>query len=185
MSRIGLRELEIPKGVKIDISKGNLLTISGPKGEIARQIDPDLKIHVNDNILSIERPTDQKRHKALHGTFNAIVENMLVGVSEGFKRELELVGVGFRVSNTGNLLELTLGYSHPIMFYIPDEIKVTTVTEKGRNPRIELEATDLELLGLVASKIRSFRKPEPYKGKGIRYKDEYIFRKAGKAASAK
>jgi len=183
MSRIGLRELEIPKDVKIEVSKGNLLTINGPKGEMVQQIDPDMIIHVNDSSLTIERPTEQKRHKALHGTYNAIVENMLTGVSQGFSRELELVGVGFRVNNTGNLLELTLGYSHPIMFYVPDEIKVTTVTEKGRNPRIILEGVNLELLGLVASKIRSFRKPEPYKGKGIRYKDEYIRRKAGKTAA--
>ncbi|HLT93847.1 MAG TPA: 50S ribosomal protein L6 [Membranihabitans sp.] len=183
MSRIGNRVLEIPKDVRIEVSKGNMLTITGPKGELKQQIDLDLKVNVEDTQVTIERPTEQKRHKALHGLYNSLVENMLTGVSEGFKRELELVGVGFRVSNTGNLLELTLGYSHPIMFYVPDEIKVETVSEKGKNPRIILESSNLELLGMIASKIRSFRKPEPYKGKGIRYSDEFVRRKAGKTAS--
>ena len=183
MSRIGYRVLEIPKDVQVDVSKGNLLTVKGPKGELKQQIDPDMKISIDDGELSIDRPTEQKRHKSLHGMYNALIQNMLKGTSEGFQKELELVGVGFRVNNTGNLLELTLGYSHPIMFYVPDEIKVETGTEKGKNPRIILQGPNLELLGMIASKIRGFRKPEPYKGKGIRYKGEYIRRKAGKTAA--
>lgn len=183
MSRIGYRILKIPTGVNVEISKGNMLTVKGPKGELMQQIDPDMKLNIEDGELTIERPTEQKRHKALHGLYNALTQNMLTGVSEGFKKELELVGVGFRVNNTGNLLELTVGYSHPIMFYVPDEIKVESVTEKGKNPRIILEGANLELLGMIASKIRSFRKPEPYKGKGIRYVGEYIRRKAGKTAA--
>lgn len=183
MSRIGYRVLEIPRDVKIEVSKGNMLTVKGPKGDLMQQIDPDLDVKIEDGQVTIERPTEQKRHKSLHGLYNALIHNMLTGVSEGFKKELELVGVGFRVNNTGNLLELTVGYSHPIMFYVPDEIKVETVTEKGKSPRILLESSNLELLGMIASKIRSFRKPEPYKGKGIRYKGEYIRRKAGKTAA--
>ncbi len=183
MSRIGYRVLEIPNNVKIEVSKGNMLSVTGPKGDLKQQIDPDMKVNIEDGQVTIDRPTEQKRHKALHGLYNALIQNMLTGVSEGFKKELELVGVGFRVSNTGNLLELTLGFSHPIMFYVPDDIKVETISEKGKNPRIVLESANLELLGMVASKIRSFRKPEPYKGKGIRYMDEYVRRKAGKTAS--
>lgn len=183
MSRIGYRVLEIPKDVKIEVSKGNMLTVKGPKGDLFQQIDPDLTVKIDDGEVTLERPTEQKRHKALHGLYNSLIRNMLTGVSEGFQKELELVGVGFRVSNTGNLLELTVGFSHPILFYVPDEINVTTVTEKGRNPRIILEGSNLELIGMVASKIRSFRKPEPYKGKGIRFKGEVIRRKAGKTAA--
>ncbi len=183
MSRIGLRVLEIPKDVKVEVSKGNMLTVSGPKGELNQQIDPDITVRIEDGAVSVERPTEQKRHKALHGLYNALIQNMLTGSSEGFKRELELVGVGYRVNNTGNLLELTVGYSHPIMFYVPDELNVQTITEKGKNPRIILEGSNLELLGMIASKIRSFRKPEPYKGKGIRYVGEYVRRKAGKTAA--
>ncbi|MBY5959315.1 50S ribosomal protein L6 [Membranicola marinus] len=183
MSRIGYRVLEIPKDVKVEVSKGNMITVKGPKGELTQQIDPDMEVKTEDNTVSLVRPTEQKRHKALHGLYNALVHNMLVGVSEGYTKELELVGVGFRVNNTGNLLELTVGYSHPIMFYVPDEIKLETITEKGKNPRIVMESCNLELLGMIASKIRGFRKPEPYKGKGIRYKGEYIRRKAGKTAA--
>lgn len=183
MSRIGYRVLEIPKDVKVEVSKGNKLTVNGPKGDLTQQIDPDMAVKIEDGNIYIKRPTEQKRHKSLHGLYNALVHNMLFGVSEGYQKELELVGVGFRVNNTGNLLELTVGYSHPIMFYVPDEIKLETVTEKGKNPRIVLESANLELLGMIASKIRGFRKPEPYKGKGIRYKGEYIRRKAGKTAA--
>lgn len=183
MSRIGLRVLEIPKGVSVDVSKGNVVTVKGPKGELTQPLNQDLTINLEDGQISIERPTEQKRHKALHGLSNALINNMLEGVSEGFKKELELVGVGFRVSNQGNLLEIIVGYSHPILFYVPDEIKVTTVTEKGKNPTIILEGCDKELIGMIAAKIRAFRKPEPYKGKGIRYAGEYIRRKAGKTAA--
>jgi len=183
MSRIGYRVLEIPKDVKIEVAKGNMLLVKGPKGELMQQIDPDMKVNIENGEVTVERPTEQKRHKSLHGLYNSLIENMLTGVSEGFEKELELVGVGFRVNNTGNLLEMTVGYSHPIMFYVPDEIKVETISEKGKNPRIILRGPNLELIGMIASKIRGFRKPEPYKGKGIRYKGEYIRRKAGKTAA--
>ncbi len=183
MSRIGYRVLEIPKDVKIEVAKNNMVTVTGPKGDLMQQIDPDMVVKVENGEVTVERPTEQKRHKSLHGLYNALIKNMLTGVSEGYQKELELVGVGFRVNNTGNLLELTVGYSHPIMFYVPDEIKVETFSEKGKNPRIVLQGPNLELIGMIASKIRAFRKPEPYKGKGIRYKGEYIRRKAGKTAA--
>ncbi|GAA5221847.1 50S ribosomal protein L6 [Membranihabitans marinus] len=183
MSRIGLRVLEIPKDVKIEVSKGNLVKVKGPKGELSEQIDTDLEISIDEKTVQVARPTEQIRHKALHGLSNALINNMLIGVSEGYKKVLELVGVGFRVSNSGNLLEIAVGYSHPIYFYVPDELKVTTTTEKGKSPAIILEGCDKQLLGMVAAKIRSFRKPEPYKGKGIRYSDEYVRRKAGKTAA--
>lgn len=183
MSRIGLRVLDIPKDVKIEVSKGNVVSVKGPKGELKEQIDNDLEVKIEEGTVQISRPTEQKRHKALHGLSNALISNMLVGVSEGYKKVLELVGVGFRVNNSGNLLEIAVGYSHPIYFYVPDEIKVTTTTEKGKNPSIILEGCDKQLIGMVASKIRGFRKPEPYKGKGIRYAGEYIRRKAGKTAA--
>lgn len=183
MSRIGLRVLEIPKDVKIEVSKGNLVKVKGPKGELLEQIDTDLEISIDEKTVQVARPTEQIRHKALHGLSNALINNMLIGVSEGYKKVLELVGVGFRVSNSGNLLEIAVGYSHPIYFYVPDELKVTTTTEKGKSPSIILEGCDKQLIGMVAAKIRSFRKPEPYKGKGIRYSDEYVRRKAGKTAA--
>ncbi len=183
MSRIGNRDITIPQGVEVSISKGNLVNVKGPKGEVAQQIDPDLSISQDEGVLTISRPTEQKRHKSMHGLYNSLIRNMIDGVSSGFSKELELVGVGYRASNSGNLLELVLGYSHPIMFYIPDEIKVETVSEKGKNPVVKLEGVDKQLLGQVAAKIRSFRKPEPYKGKGIRFVGEEIRRKAGKTAA--
>ncbi|HMQ07121.1 MAG TPA: 50S ribosomal protein L6 [Saprospiraceae bacterium] len=182
MSRIGKAPIELASGVQIEVSKGNLVKVKGPKGELYQQIDPDLTVKVEDNNIVVERPTDQKRHRSIHGLYRSLINNMVIGVSTGYKKELELVGVGYRVNNTGNLLEITVGYSHPIYFYIPDEIKVSTLMEKGKNPSIILEGIDKQLIGQVAAKIRSFRKPEPYKGKGIKYSDEIIRRKAGKTA---
>lgn len=185
MSRIGKMPIPIPSGVKVDISDKNLVTVKGPKGELMQQIDPDIKIAIEDGEINLNRPTDQKRHRSLHGLYRSLVNNMVEGVSKGFVKELELVGVGYRAANTGQLLELTLGYSHPVMFYVPDEIKLSTSQEKGKNPIVRLESSDKELLGQIAAKIRSFRKPEPYKGKGIKFVGEILRRKAGKAAAKK
>lgn len=183
MSRIGKSEIPLPSGVELSVSKGNLVTVKGPKGELKEQISPDLNIKNEDGVVTLVRPTEQKRHKSMHGLYNSILRNMVIGVSEGYSKELELVGVGYRASNTGNLLELSLGYSHPIMFYIPDELKLETVNEKGKNPMVKLEGVDKQLIGQIAAKIRAFRKPEPYKGKGIRFVGEEIRRKAGKTAA--
>ncbi|MFZ4543464.1 MAG: 50S ribosomal protein L6 [Saprospiraceae bacterium] len=182
MSRIGKAPIALPAKVEVSVSKGNLVTVKGPKGSLSRQIDPDITLRQEDGTLHVERPTEQKRHKALHGLYRALVYNMVHGVSEGFVRELEVVGVGFRAANTGQMLELTIGFSHPILFELPAEVKLTTVTEKGSAPLVKLESIDKELVGLIAAKIRSLRKPEPYKGKGIKYKEEILRRKAGKTA---
>lgn len=182
MSRIGKAPIELPKGVEINVSKGNLVTVKGPKGELYQQVDADMTVKVEDGVLTVERPTDQKRHKAMHGLYRSLVNNMVEGVTQGYVKELELVGVGYRASNTGQLLELTIGYSHPVLFYLPDEVKLETKMDKGKNPIVRLESADKQLIGQVAAKIRSFRKPEPYKGKGIRFVGEEIRRKAGKAA---
>ncbi len=183
MSRIGNAPIEIPQGVEISISKGNFVTVKGPKGELSQQVDPDLILKIEDGVLTVQRPTEQKRHKAMHGLYRSLIANMVEGVTQGFKKELELVGVGYRASSTGQLLELQLGYSHPIMFAIPDEVKVEVISEKGKAPRVVLESIDKQLIGQVAAKIRSFRKPEPYKGKGIRFVGEQIRRKAGKTVA--
>jgi large subunit ribosomal protein L6 len=185
MSRIGKAPIQIPGGVNIEVSKGNLVQVKGPKGTLKQQIDPDLILDIEDGVLTLSRPTEQKRHRAMHGLYRSLLSNMVTGVSTGFVRELELVGVGYRCTNTGNLLELSLGYSHPIMFYIPDELKLTTINEKGQLPTIRLEGFDNQLIGHVAAKIRGLRKPEPYKGKGVRYKGEIIRRKAGKTSGKK
>jgi large subunit ribosomal protein L6 len=182
MSRIGKAPIAIPKGVEISFSKGNLVTVKGPKGTLHQQVDPDLTLEIENGELLIKRPTDQQRHRAMHGLYRSLVNNMVEGVTNGFIKQLELVGVGYRASNTGQLLELTLGYSHPIYFYIPDEVKLETITEKGKNPVVRLESIDHQLIGQVAAKIRAFRKPEPYKGKGVRFVGEEIRRKAGKTA---
>lgn len=172
----------MPSGVEINVSKGNLVTVKGPKGELTQQIDPEMEIAVEDGEINVKRPTEQKRHRAMHGLSRSLVANMITGVTDGFVKELELVGVGYRAANTGQLLELTIGYSHPIMFALPDEVKVTTAMDKGKAPVVRLESHDKQLLGEVANKIRSYRKPEPYKGKGIRFAGEEIRRKAGKSA---
>lgn len=183
MSRIGKAPISIPGNVNIDVSKGNIVTVKGPKGELKQQINQDMKIEVEDGTLNISRPTDQKRHRAMHGLSRSLLNNMIEGVANGYVKELELVGVGYRASNTGQLLELMLGYSHPVMFAIPSEVKVSTETVKGQNPKVRLESHDKQLLGQVAAKIRAFRKPEPYKGKGVRFVGEQLRRKAGKTAA--
>ncbi len=182
MSRIGKMPITIPSGVEIKISDSNTVSVKGPKGELIQQVDPDIKVGIDDGVLTVTRPTDQKRHRSLHGLYRSLINNMIIGVSEGYVKELEVIGVGYRASNTGQLLQLTLGFSHPVMFAIPDDIKITAGQEKGKNPIIRLESADKELIGQTAAKIRSFRKPEPYKGKGIRYVGEEIRRKTGKTA---
>ncbi len=184
MSRIGKAPISLPAGVTIDVSNGNIVTVKGPNGELKQQVDPDLKLEIEDGILTLVRPTDQQRHKAMHGLYRSLVQNMVIGVTEGYKKELVLIGVGYRVESSGNLLEISLGYSHPIYFYVPDEIKVTTSMEKGNPPTIILECNDKQLVGQVAAKIKEFRKSEPYKGKGVKFKGEVIRRKAGKTKSA-
>ena len=182
MSRIGKQPVVLSQGVTFTVSKDNLVTIKGPKGSLTQQVDRDIKEEFKDNELLITRPTDQIRHRAMHGLYRSLLNNMVIGVTTGFKKKLELVGVGYKAANTGNLLDLAMGYSHNILFDIPKEISITTETLKGQNPKIMLEGVDNQLLGAVAAKIRSLRKPEPYKGKGVRYSDEFIRRKAGKAA---
>jgi len=182
MSRIGKAPISVPSGVTIDINKNNMVTVKGPKGQLMQQIDPDLSVELEDGTLTVSRPTEQKRHKSLHGLYRSLIANMVEGVSNGWEKELELVGVGYRAENAGQLLTLTLGYSHPIMFYIPDEVKVETIAEKGKPPTIKLQSPDKQLIGQVAAKIRALRKPEPYKGKGVRFKGEEIRRKQGKTA---
>ena len=182
MSRIGKAPISIPSGVEIKVDSGNIVTVKGPKGQLTQHIDPDLIVDIADGELNIKRPTDQKRHRAMHGLYRSLVNNMVIGVSDGFTKVMELHGVGYRANNTGNLLELSLGYSHPIMFYIPDEVKLETIMEKGKPPTIKLESIDKQLVGQIAAKIRAFRKPEPYKGKGIRFQGEEIRRKQGKTA---
>ncbi len=182
MSRIGKNPIELPKGVEISVDKGNIVTVKGPKGTLTERIDPDLEVKIEDGVLTLVRPTEQKRHRSMHGLYRTLIHNMVVGVTDGIVKELELVGVGYRVSNKGNLLELSVGYSHPIMFYVPDELSVFTEMKKGTPPLIRLEGIDKQLIGQVAAKIRSFRKPEPYKGKGIKYKGEVLRRKVGKVA---
>lgn len=182
MSRIGKKPITVPKGVTITIGADNVLVVKGPKGELKQAIDRDIKAEVKDGVLEFTRPTDQIRHRALHGLYRALVSNMVTGVTDGYKRQLELIGVGFKASNQGNVLDLALGYSHNIIFEIPKELKLVTETNKGENPKITLEGTDKQLIGAVAAKIRSLRKPEPYKGKGVRYVGEVVRKKAGKAA---
>jgi len=183
MSRIGKAPISLPAGVTIDVSNSNLVTVKGPKGELTQQVDTDLSVGVADGTITVSRPTEQKRHKALHGLYRSLIFNMVEGVNTGFKIELELVGVGYRASNTGQLLELSLGFSHPIMFAIPKEVKVETASEKGKNPTIILTSHDKQLVGQIAAKIRAFRKVEPYKGKGVRFVGEIVRRKAGKTAA--
>ncbi|GAA4320654.1 50S ribosomal protein L6 [Compostibacter hankyongensis] len=182
MSRIGKSPVNLPAGVTLNVSPSNEVTVKGPKGELKRAVDRDIKIETKDGVVVVSRPTDQIRHRALHGLYRALISNMVKGVSEGFVKQLELVGVGYRASNQGQLLDLSLGYSHNILVEIPEELKVKTETVKGQNPKIILEGIDNQLLGEVAAKIRSLRKPEPYQGKGVRYSDEVVRRKAGKTA---
>ncbi|MFT5746870.1 MAG: large subunit ribosomal protein L6 [Paraglaciecola sp.] len=182
MSRIGKAPIEIPAGVEISVSQGNLVTVKGKKGTLTQQVNADLSVDIEDGVLTVSRPTEQQRHRELHGLYRSLISNMVEGVSNGYTKELEVIGVGYRAANTGQLLELTLGYSHPVMFYVPEEVKVEAVMEKGKNPIVKLESYDKQLLGQIAARIRAFRKPEPYKGKGIRFVGEEIRRKAGKTA---
>jgi large subunit ribosomal protein L6 len=184
MSRIGKSPIALPKGVEVKVNNG-LVTVKGTKGELTQKVDTDITVALEEGNIVVTRPTDQKRHKALHGLYRSLIANMVKGVSEGYKTEQELVGVGYRASNKGQMLELSLGYSHNINFELPKEIKVTTTTEKGQNPKVILESADKQLIGMVAAKIRSLRKPEPYKGKGIKFTGEQLRRKAGKSASKK
>ena len=182
MSRIGKKPIEVPNGVTITVNAENVVTVKGPKGELKETLDRDMKIEIKDGIVHVTRPTDQIRHRAMHGLYRSLVGNMVKGVTEGYTKKLELVGVGYKASAQGNLLDMALGYSHNIIFEIPSELKVVTVTEKGQNPKIHLECIDKQLLGQVAAKIRAFRKPEPYKGKGVKFVGEEVRRKAGKSA---
>lgn len=182
MSRIGKKPIEIPSGVTVNFANRKV-SVKGPKGELYQEIDPDFTVKQDNNEVLVERPTEQKRHKSLHGLYRALIANMVEGVSKGFKHQLELVGVGYKANAQSNVLELSLGYSHNIFMAVPSEIKVTAVQEKGQNPTIILEGIDKQLIGQVAAKIKSLRKVEPYKGKGIRFTGEYVRRKAGKAAA--
>ena len=188
MSRIGKAPINLPKGVTVTVAGNNRVTVKGPKGELNRMVDPDLTVRVDteNNHVLVERPTDQKRHRALHGLYRELINNMVVGVSEGFKTTMEIVGVGYRATVNGQLIDLALGFSHNLFIELPKEVKATATAEKGKNPTLTLESHDKELLGMVCAKIRSYRKPEPYKGKGIKFEGEVLRRKAGKsAASAK
>lgn len=185
MSRIGKAPIEIPAGVTVTVDKDNVVTVKGPKGTLTQKVNPDLDIKVENNEVVLTRPTDDREHRAQHGLYRALIHNMVVGVSEGYRKEMELVGVGYRAAATGQVLELSLGYSHAIYLKLPPEVKVEAKSERNKNPLIILESDDKQLLGQVCAKIRSLRKPEPYKGKGIKFVGEVIRRKSGKSASAK
>jgi len=182
MSRIGKNPVKITKDVNVTVGADNVITVKGPKGELKQAINPDIKVEVKDGMVELVRPTDQIRHKAMHGLYRSLVQNMVLGVTEGYTKTLELVGVGYKATNQGNLLDLSLGYSHNIIVEIPKELTITTTLEKGKNPKVILSSVDKQLLGQVAAKIRSLRKPEPYKGKGVKFEGEVLRRKAGKAA---
>ncbi len=185
MSRIGKLPITIPSGVTITISDKNLVTVKGSRGELKQQVDPDIIVKVENNLLLVQRPTEQQRHRSMHGLYRSLLFNMVKGVSEGFTVNQELVGVGYKAVATGQLLELALGYSHNFFFELPTEITVSALTERGKNPIITMVSHDKQLIGQVAAKIRSLRKPEPYKGKGIKFVGEILKRKAGKSASDK
>jgi len=182
MSRIGNAPITVPDGVTIDV-KPFLVTVKGPKGELTQELKDGIKVNVDGGVINVSRDTDQKRHRAYHGLYRSLINNMITGVSTGYKLELELVGVGYRASNQGQLLDLVLGYSHLVVFELPVEIKIATAQERGKNPIITLESHDKQLIGQVAAKIRSLRKPEPYKGKGVKFVGEVLRRKAGKSAA--
>ena len=188
MSRIGKLPIQIPAGVTIS-QKDNVVTVKGPKGELSQYVDPSIKMNVEDAHITFEidenSPVNYKQKQAFHGLYRSLVNNMVVGVSQGYSKTMELVGVGYRVSNQGNLVEFALGYTHPIFIQLPPEVKVETKSERNQNPIITIESCDKQLLGLICAKIRSFRMPEPYKGKGILFKGEVIRRKSGKTAAAK
>ena len=185
MSRIGKLPIAIPAGVTVTISADNTVTVKGPKGTLTQVVNPDITVKQEDGQVIVTRPSDDKEHRALHGLYRALIHNMVVGVSEGFKKSQELVGVGYRASNEGQVLKLALGYTHEIWMVLPEQIKVETKTERNKNPMLYFESCDKQLLGQLCAKIRSFRKPEPYKGKGVRFEGEIVRRKAGKSAAKK
>ena len=184
MSRIGKVPIAIPAGVSVDV-KENVVTVKGPKGTLTQTINPELDVKIEDGHVTLTRPSDDREHRAQHGLYRALIHNMVVGVSEGYRKEMELVGVGYRATATGQVLELSLGFSHAIFIKLPPEVKVEAKSERNKNPLIILESGDKQLLGQVCAKIRSLRKPEPYKGKGIKFVGEVIRRKSGKSAGAK
>jgi len=183
MSRIGNNPVNIPEAVTIQF-ENNIINVKGKLGELSQEINPAITLNIDENTITLSRKNDQKENRSMHGLYRALIYNMIHGVSEGYTKKLELIGVGYRAATNGQKLDFSVGFSHNIVFDIPQEIKVTAETEKGKSPVITLTSHDKQLLGAVASKIRSFRKPEPYKGKGIRYVDEYVRRKAGKTAAA-
>jgi large subunit ribosomal protein L6 len=187
MSRIGKLPIPLPDAVSVDVADNNTVTVTGPKGELGYQADPDLTIERQDGEVVVSRPTDQKRHRAVHGLTRSLIANMVEGVTEGYSKELEVIGVGYRaeVSKMAGMdvLELALGFSHPIYFVPPEGVTVEAQSARGQNPRVKISGIDKQLVGQVAAKIRALRPPEPYKGKGVRYVDEYVRRKAGKTAA--
>ena len=185
MSRIGKLPIKLPQGVTVTVQSDNSVTVKGPKGELKQAINPDITVEIDNGVVEISRPTEQKRHKSLHGLYRSLINNMVHGVSEGYKIQMEVVGVGYKAEAKGQVLELSLGYSHDIHFQIPGEVKVESKTERRSNPIITLTSNDKQLIGQVAAKIRSFRAPEPYKGKGIKFVGEVLRKKAGKSATAK
>jgi large subunit ribosomal protein L6 len=185
MSRIGKLPIEIPAGVKLTVNDTNLVTVKGPLGELKQQVDPDITLKLEGNTLTVSRPSDERKYRSLHGLYRALLNNMVIGVSKGYELKLELVGVGYRAENDGQVLDLVLGYSHHTYLQLPPEVQIEAKSDKRSNPIITLKSFDKQLLGHIAAKIRSFRKPEPYKGKGVKFVGENIRRKAGKSAGAK
>jgi len=185
MSRIGNKVIILPTGVSVSVADDNVVSVKGPKGTLSQTVDSDISVEIEGSEVKVKRPTEQKRHKALHGLYRSLINNMIIGVNAGYRKELEIIGVGYKASAANNVLELQLGYSHNIFMAIPEEIKLSTTSEKGQNPKVILEGIDKELIGSVAAKIKSLRKVEPYKGKGIRFVGEVVRRKAGKSASKK
>ncbi len=183
MSRVGNSPIRVADDVTIDIASSNLVTVKGPKGELSLQVDPDIILKMEEGELLVKRPTEQKRHKSLHGLYRSLIDNMVTGVSEGYRRELEVSGIGFRAIVQNGVLELALGYSHPIFLVPPEGVDISVDTKRGKNTFIIIDGIDKQKVGQVAAKIRSLRPPEPYKGKGVRYADEYVRRKAGKTAA--
>ena len=184
MSRIGKKPVNLPQGVSVKISADNVVSVKGPLGELSQKVDPDITVSQEGNSVVLTRPTDQKRHRSMHGLYRALINNMVIGVSRGWEIQQELVGVGYKAEAKGQVLELSLGFSHDIHVLMPPEIKIEAKTERRGNPTITLRSIDKQLIGLVAAKIRSLRKPEPYKGKGIKFVGEELRRKAGKTANA-
>ena len=182
MSRIGKLPIAIPAGVTVTVDAENVVTVKGPKGTLTQAVNPIISVNVEGNTVHVTRPNDEKEARSMHGLYRALIHNMVVGVSEGYKKTLELVGVGYRVENQGNLIQFALGYTHPIYLMLPPEVKLETKSERNQNPLVILESADKQLLGQICAKIRSFRKPEPYKGKGVKFQGEVIRRKAGKSA---